>query len=84
MPQKKDQSGKTISKEAEAAARANREKLFKVESTGMFQPPQSLTQVIVSLGLALGIKKGKIPKDVIKSFDALRDEMLNATAPRES
>lgn len=81
MPRKKDQSDKTISKEAEASARAAREKLFEAESADMFQQPQSLTQMIESFGPALGFKKGQVPKDVVDKFDALREEMLKATPP---
>ena len=69
-----------ITEEAEAAARAERERLFQAMTPQL--AGQTMTaRLAESMGRALGLDPDKLPADFVDSLKALREQLISREPP---
>lgn len=80
MSAKKHQEEPSINEEAEAAARADLERLFQ-SMTPRISDQTIAAQMLASMGRALGLEPDKIPADLINSLNTLREQLASREPP---
>jgi hypothetical protein len=81
MSQEKPQEEPAISEEAEAAARADRERLFHSEIPRVSEQAVIAAQLGESMGRALGFDPSKVPTDLPNRLQTLREQVSGREPP---
>jgi hypothetical protein len=80
MSEEKYQEQPPINKEAEAAARAERERLFQ-SMTPQISSQTMAARMAESIGRVLGLDSDKMPADLVDSLKILREQLTSREPP---
>jgi hypothetical protein len=81
MPQEEPQEEPAINEEAEAAARADRERLFHSEIPRVSEQAVISAHLGESMGRALGFDPSKVPADLANRLQTLREQVSSREPP---
>jgi hypothetical protein len=81
MNEENAQDRPSITEEAEAAAREERERLFQAQSAAVFDQSELVTPLAESLARTGGFEEGKLTEELITKLDDLREQVVNQTPP---